>query len=184
MKLTIIRIFSRTNITEPAKRYNTSRGHLVSSFLLSESSHSVQDEVTKNTPKDAKFAGFNLLLLAPTRDSNGSIEYDSLFVTNHGGGGTFTSRPLSSKEHSCGGISNGIDGAGADLWPKVQHATEDFDVVVHQNLPSDANKPPQTEPELVEQLFQLLTCVFHHYYYLRPHSPSLFSTPPQPSSMN
>ena len=135
----------------------------------------MKDEVTNNTPKDAKFAGFNLLLLAPKQDSNGSIEYDSLFVTNHGGGGTFTSRPLSSKEHSCGGISNGIDGAGADLWPKVQHATEDFDVVVHQNLPSDANKPPQTEPELVEQLFQLLTCVFHQYYFA-PASFTFFET--------
>ena len=119
----------------------------------------MKDEVGKNTPEDAKFAGFNLLLLAPTQDPKGSIKYDSLFVTNHGGGGTFTSRPLSSKEHSCGGISNGIDGAGADLWPKIQHATEDFDAVARQTLPSDANKHPQTEPELVEQLFQLLTCV-------------------------
>jgi hypothetical protein len=119
----------------------------------------LQDEVGKTIPKDAKFAGFNLLLLAPTHDPDGSIKYDSLFVTNHGGGGTLTSRPLSSKERFCGGISNGIDGVGADHWPKVQHATKDFDVVVHQVLPPNANKPPQTEPELIKDLFQLLACV-------------------------
>jgi len=81
---------------------------------------------------------------------SGSIEYDSLLVTNHGGGGTLESRPLQPSEKACGGISNGVDGAGANLWPKVQHATEDFDAMI-QNLTENS-----TEVELVEHLFKLL----------------------------
>jgi len=145
------RIALLTNITEPAKEYNTSRGYLVSSFLQSDSSHPLQDEIGKIMPADAKFAGFNLLLLAPTMDANGAIRYDSLFVTNHGGGGTLTSRLLHSNELSCGGMSNGIDGEGAELWPKVQHATENFDAVLQTIVPDE------TEPEFTEHLFQLLT---------------------------
>ncbi|KDR83037.1 hypothetical protein GALMADRAFT_238805 [Galerina marginata CBS 339.88] len=139
-----------TNITEPPKKYNTSRGYLVSSFLRSDSSHPLEDEVGKIIPEDAQFAGFNLLLLAPTFDTNGAIRYDPLLVTNHGGGGNLTSRQLRPTERSCGGISNGIDGAGAELWRKVQHATEDFDAVLQ------ASTPDQTESELTAQLFQLL----------------------------
>ncbi|KAF8956526.1 NRDE protein-domain-containing protein [Flammula alnicola] len=145
------RVALLTNITEPVKAYNTSRGYLVSSFLLSHSSHPLEDEIGNIVPEDAQFAGFNLLLLAPTVDPNGSIQYESLFVTNHGGGGSLTSRPLSSNECSCGGLSNGVDGAEANVWPKVQHATEDFDAVLQTSTPDE------TEAELTEHLFQLLT---------------------------
>jgi len=155
-----------TNITEPPKYYNTSRGNLVSSFLLS--SNTSEDQVRNNivpVDDDAKFAGFNLLLLTTTTtttttttlDDLGTnnitsiLRYESLFVTNHGGGGSVTSRTLTSSERSCGALSNGIDGTDAHLWPKVQHATAHFPVVVKCSRSTDP-----TDVELVEHLFQLL----------------------------
>ncbi|PPR05390.1 hypothetical protein CVT24_008004, partial [Panaeolus cyanescens] len=145
------RVALLTNITEDVKPFNTSRGSLVSSFLLSDSPHPLEDEVGKIVPKDAKYAGFNLLLLAPIINSSGTIGYDSLFVTNHGGGGTLISRSLSPKEKTCGGISNGIDGQGAGQWPKVCHATEQFESLLRQQ---NSDVP---EKELVNGLFELLT---------------------------
>jgi len=156
-----------TNITEPSRRYNTSRGNLVSSFLLSNPSHHLasEDQVRNIVPDhDAKFAGFNLLLLTPTKytpplDSGASsssssiIRYDELplLVTNHGGGGFVTSRILSLSERSCGALSNGIiDRGDAHLWPKVQHATARFPAVV------ESRSTDPTDVELAEHLFQLL----------------------------
>ncbi|KAF9564146.1 DUF833-domain-containing protein [Agrocybe pediades] len=162
------RVALLTNITEPVRKWNTSRGYLVSSFLESDSLHPLEDEIGKIVPEDAKFAGFNLLLLAPKLDADvdgddvapggggggNTIQYDSLFVTNHGGGGTLTSRPLSSDEASCGAISNGIDGAGAECWPKVQHAIKDFDAtILHAQTPEGAIA---SESELIEHLFKVL----------------------------
>jgi hypothetical protein len=59
----------RTNIAEPStlNGYSTSRGSLVSSFLLSRSTHPLQDEIGTIVPQDASYAGFNLLLLEPVR---------------------------------------------------------------------------------------------------------------------
>jgi len=152
-----------TNITEPSKHYNTSRGNLVSSFLLS--SNTSEDQVRNNIvpvdddDDDAKLAGFNLLLLTPTttlddlgiNNTTSMLRYESLLVTNHGGGGSVTSRTLTSSERSCGALSNGIDGTDAHLWPKVQHATAHFPVVVKSSRSTDP-----TDVELVEHLFQLL----------------------------
>jgi len=148
-----------TNITEPPKRYSTSRGDLVSSFLLSnpteeeeeeEDDLALEDRVNKTLPVDAKYAGFNLLLLSPALTSGSMIRYESLLVTNHGGGGPVTSRHLSSSERSCGALSNGIDGAGATLWPKVQYASAHFPAVV------ESRSADMTDVQLVERLFQLL----------------------------
>lgn len=120
----------RTNITEPAQKYATSRGALVSTFLLSTSAQPLADELAALVPPDARFAGFNLLLFAPAPapapTSNATpapISYEALFVTNHGGGGALAARPLRPDECACGGVSNGVDGAGDAPWPKVQHAT-------------------------------------------------------------
>ncbi|KAK7462276.1 hypothetical protein VKT23_007877 [Stygiomarasmius scandens] len=66
-----------TNITEPPSAFTSSRGSLVSSFLLSErdtqasscntdSPSDLEELACRLYPRDAKFAGFNLLLLAPT----------------------------------------------------------------------------------------------------------------------
>lgn len=166
-------------------RYNTSRGNLVSSFLLSNSGNlASEDQVRNLVPDDAKFAGFNLLLLTPTTTTTTTpldsgfassssstktttIRYDnSLLVTNHGGGGSVTSRTLSSSERSCGALSNGIiidsaaNAATAPPWPKVQHATEHFPAVV------ESRSPDPTDVELAEDLFKLLAWVPHTYSFL------------------
>lgn len=126
---------------------------MASSFLLSESSYPLEDEVGKIIPQDAKFAGFNLLLLAPAPpQDDGFLHFDPLLVTNHGSGGIVTSRPLTSKEKFCGCVSNAVDKANTE-WPKVQHATQAFDDVL-QSLSSDTS-----EAELAGQLFEVLAWV-------------------------
>lgn len=160
---------------------------MVSSFLLSDNSgrhHHLasEDQVRNLVPEDAKFAGFNLLLLTPTTTrtsttsttpfdsgfaSTSTIRYnDSLLVTNHGGGGPVTSRTLTSSERSCGALSNGIiddNSSAAALWPKVQHATAHFPAVVVEK--SRSTDP--TDVELVEHLFKLLAWVpnNHPFFY-------------------
>lgn len=143
----------RTNITEPIKAYHSSRGSLTSSFLLSDSFLPLEGEVGKIIPHDSKFAGFNLLLLAPVHPcTGGPLHFDSYLVTNHGSGGAITSRPLSAREKSCGCVSNAVDAVNAE-WPKVQHATKEFDAIL-QTL-----SPDITEAELTDQLFDMLAWV-------------------------
>ncbi|KAF5377933.1 hypothetical protein D9615_006716 [Tricholomella constricta] len=142
--------YVRTNITEPVKAYEMSRGYLTSSILLSDSSESLEDQVGRIVPQDARFAGFNLLLLAPSAPRpDGSLHFDPLFVTNHGSGGIVTSRPLSTRERFCGCVSNAIDGLKDD-WPKVQQATEKFNDVL-QTLSTGT-----TEAEFTDRLFDVL----------------------------
>lgn len=144
------RVALLTNITESATNFGTSRGSLVSSFLLSDSSLPLEREVSSIATQDAKFSGFNLMLFAPLMKSNGSLSYESLLVTNHGAGGVLTWRLLSEDERRCGGISNGIDGAGATEWPKIKRATQDFHSVL-QGL-----SPNHSEVELVDLLMDIL----------------------------
>ncbi|KAE9407357.1 hypothetical protein BT96DRAFT_963170 [Gymnopus androsaceus JB14] len=141
-----------TNITEPVSTFSSSRGSLVSSFLLSKSSKSLQEEVEELYPRDAKYAGFNLLLLAPTSAASTELQYDASFVTNAGAGGVISPRPLSAIEKSGGGFSNGIDGKGGSEWPKVKHGMQDFRDAL-QSLLSDG----LTEAEFTDRLFELLT---------------------------
>jgi hypothetical protein len=164
---------------------------LVSSFLLSDSSHPLEDQVGKILPQDAEFAGFNLLLLAPaplpsskvpieseedkevqgpepepeTKSATASgisrdkkLTYDAILVTNHGAGGALETRRLTSAEHACGCVSNGIDGQGGNEWPKVKRASSDLGGVL-QNLPTDGYSFAQTEKVLIEHLFNILTYV-------------------------
>jgi uncharacterized protein with NRDE domain len=128
--------------------YSTSRGHLVSSFLLSDSSSPLEDQIGKIAPRDAKYAGFNLFLLAPS--SSTSSTFDASFVSNNGGGGTITSRSLSDHERRSGGMSNGILGNGPNEWPKVQYGIEKL-------KPLLAIITPETkDAEVAEHLFKLL----------------------------
>jgi len=144
-----------TNITEPFKAYNFSRGYLTSSFLLSDSSQPIEDRVEQILPQDAQFAGFNLLLFAPAAPRpDGLLRFDSLLVTNRGSGGTVASRPLSAGERFCGCVSNAVDGLNAE-WPKVKHATREFDAVL-QTLSSDT----ATEAEFTDRLFEVLAWQF------------------------
>ncbi|KAJ7578154.1 NRDE protein-domain-containing protein [Mycena floridula] len=138
-----------TNITEPPQSLDSSRGSLVSSFLLSASSDSLEDEVARIIPRETKFAGFNLLLLAPVKSSASTVlEFDASFVTNGGAGGIQTSRPLSPEERSCSGFSNGVDGKGGADWPKVKRGIRDFDSLLRDEI---------SESELVDRLFDLLS---------------------------
>ncbi|EDR12529.1 uncharacterized protein LACBIDRAFT_312042 [Laccaria bicolor S238N-H82] len=145
------RVALLTNITEPAKKFDSSRGELTSSFLLSDSAHPLQDEVGKIVSPNAVFAGFNLLLLSPALRPDGKLSYDSLLVTNHGSGGTITSRFLSTQERSCGGVSNGVDGAGGNDWPKINHASHDLGAILR---PSSTKE--WTETNITDHLFEVL----------------------------
>ena len=146
----------RTNITEPVKSYEHSRGYLTSSFLLSDEPRPLEDEVSRIVPQDANFAGFNLLLLAPDASDPDELHFHGLMVTNHGSGGTITSSALSPKEKFCGCVSNAIGDANAE-WPKVKHASQDFDGVLN-TLESE-----MSEDELVGRLFELLSYVLSHH---------------------
>ncbi|KAF8443171.1 NRDE protein-domain-containing protein [Boletus edulis BED1] len=144
-----------TNITEQLNTtFASSRGSLVSSFLTSPpSAASLEDEVRQVVPPDAQYAGFNLLLLTPTRPPHASptLSFDALYVTNHGAGGPITYRALTDAQRHRGGLSNGIDGHGADEWPKVQHGVRALDALL-------GSLPPNTsDDQLTERLFDLLT---------------------------
>jgi len=140
-----------TNITEEYKTYGSSRGDLVASFLSSTSTRAFEEDVHDLIPADAQYAGFNLLLLAPSAHGENSLSFDGAYVTNHGGGGTIIVRPLTTAEKRCGGMSNGVDDNGAEAWPKVQHGLHSFESIMSAVSPSVPDK------ELAENLFELLT---------------------------
>ena len=151
----------RTNITEPFAKYGTTRGELVSSFLHPESEdETMREHVAAMVEANKSYAGFNLLFLAPSYDhaeSEGAspkLTFDAAYVTNFGGGQSLVSRELTDAESRCGGLSNGVDGHGADQWPKVRHGTRLFENVLQ------AITPETTDMDLVERLFGLLTWVF------------------------
>jgi len=144
-------ISHRTNITEPTAKFRSSRGHLVSSFLTSQLSHSLEDDVPRLIPGDAQYAGFNLLLLAPTAPDWSWLSYDATYVTNRGAGGPITYLPLTDAQRHRGGMSNGIDGKGADEWPKVQQGLRSLETILDTLLPNTS------EEQLAERLFELLS---------------------------
>jgi len=149
------RIALLTNITEPARKYSSSRGSLTSTFLLPTSpSTSFRDEIRAIVSQNAKYAGFNLLLLSPRSigsHRNRTLAFNAAFLTNSGGGGTITARDLSSEERHCGGMSNGIDSQGAGEWPKVKQGILGLQEILNTVSEDDG------ESELVERLFGLLT---------------------------
>jgi uncharacterized protein with NRDE domain len=141
------RVAFLTNITEEYKTYGSSRGDLVANFLSSNSEEDVHNLISC----DAKYAGFNLLLLSPSTRGEHDLNFDGTYVTNHGGGGTLIVRPLTNAERRYGGMSNGIDGQGAEMWPKVQHGLDSFKSIMN------AVSPTTPEKELADNLFELLT---------------------------
>ena len=145
----------RTNINEPPNTFTSSRGHLVSSFLASPLSPSLADDAQRIAPPDARYAGFNLLLLAAApAHSSPSFSFDALFMTNRGGGGPISFRALTDAQRHRGGLSNGVDGDGADEWPKVQHGVRALDALL------GALPPDISADQLAERLFDLLTWVY------------------------
>ena len=125
----------------------------MSSFLLLDSSQPLEDEVGAIVPRDTRYPGFNMLILAPSRENPTSLSFDVSLVTNGGAGGTITTRALSEAERRCGGISNGVDGKGANQWPKVQHGVKQMNALL-ENVPRDLE-----EASLVDSLFEILAWV-------------------------
>ncbi|KAI9058562.1 DUF833-domain-containing protein [Trametes sanguinea] len=157
------RVALLTNITEPFRKYKSSRGELTSSFLLPKDPKAtlkaeIDEFLLEN--RGRSYAGFNLLLLSPAPAPPGSdsstLSLDGAFATNSGGGGPITARMLTEEERQCGGISNGVDHHGANEWPKVKHGIQTLHEVLN-SLPQDA-----TEAEIVERLFALLTWKSEH----------------------
>ncbi|KAI0695299.1 NRDE protein-domain-containing protein [Cytidiella melzeri] len=158
-----------TNITEDVQppSNSTTRGELTSSFLLSDvQSHNLQSYLDTVTARNNKYAGFNLLLLAPSVSSPAAQTwaYNASYLTNHGGGGALASRPLTDAERRCGALSNGVDGLGAESWPKVQQGSRLFLDILQTTSSSSSSRDAQdrsrAESDLVERLFNLLTCVW------------------------
>jgi uncharacterized protein with NRDE domain len=79
-----------------------------------------------------------------------SVSFDALYVTNRGAGGPITYRALTDAQRHRGGLSNGIDGNGADDWPKVQHGVHALDALL------DTLPPNTSDDQLTERLFDLL----------------------------
>ncbi|KAI0770070.1 NRDE protein-domain-containing protein [Fomes fomentarius] len=158
------RVTLLTNITEPLRKYDSSRGDLTHSFLLPKApSSSLEAEIDEflEENRNRAYAGFNLLILSPSPSTIGDLasqglSYDGALLTNSGGGGTISARMLSGEERRCAGLSNGVDHKGAIEWPKVQHGTQTLRNIL-QSLPQDA-----TETEIVDELFALLTWKTEH----------------------
>ncbi|THH32401.1 hypothetical protein EUX98_g1759 [Antrodiella citrinella] len=149
------RVAFLTNITEEPGQYSSSRGQLVSSFLRPDpSSITLTDHVNELIAQKTSYAGFNLLLLSPTlKTSENTLSFDAVYVTNSGGGGSITARPLTTAERQCGGLSNGIDGHGASEWPKVEQGTNAFKDIL-EGISADT-----PEEQVTERLFRLLAWV-------------------------
>ncbi|KAA1474731.1 DUF833-domain-containing protein [Dentipellis sp. KUC8613] len=174
-----------TNINEPYAHYDSSRGTLLSDYLLAPRGESLDEYVAELESQETVYAGFNLLLLSPTSNtvtlehpasaaatvtldpassaaetsSQPKLSYTGVLVTNSGGGRTpLTARPLRDDECSCGGLSNGVDGHGADAWPKVvngvYHVQEALDRLNVGHGKDEVDE--QEEQTLVEELMNIL----------------------------
>jgi len=158
----------RTNIAEPGASYASSRGTLVAAFLADPRGDSdLASATTALTAEDTSYAGFNLLLLEPHSDTTGTdtdtdtdaLAYDARLLTNGGGGGHIRARTLSDDECACGGISNGVDGQGADVWPKVLQGRAALRSILDDDGSADGPKIADADSHLAERLMELLTCV-------------------------
>ncbi|KAL1673973.1 NRDE protein-domain-containing protein [Schizophyllum commune] len=146
-----------TNITEPPQKFTSSRGTLASAFLLSNRASGdapLAEQVARLIPSQEQYAGFNMLLFAPSgaSETHGSLSFDGALVTNSGGGGPITARPLSSEERGAMGCSNGVDGHGANDWPKVRIGVTEFRKI----LRDFGGAATVEEGALTESLFTLL----------------------------
>ncbi|KAH9065201.1 DUF833-domain-containing protein [Lactarius vividus] len=141
-----------TNITEPPATYASSRGTLVSSFL-GDPTGDLACDAAALTRQTMRYAGFNLLLLEPLASSSASastLAYDARLVSNCGGGGPIHARAPTDAECACGGMSNGVDGHGGDLWPKVETVLDELSRAPRMDEPDE-------DERLAGRLIELLT---------------------------
>ena len=137
---------------EPYHSFTSSRGTLVSSFLSSDASLPLEDDYHKLIPHDAKFTGFNLLVLSPTLPLSLPLKFDALMLSNDGAGGEITSHSLSPSA-PCNVFSNAIEGGGDD-WPKVRRGKAAFSSILESSTERE-----MSEEELVQRLFDMLAYV-------------------------
>lgn len=154
---------NRTNITEPGASYASSRGTLLSAFLADPRGDSdLASATTALTAEDTSYAGFNLLLLEPhprlptTGTDTAKLAYDARLLTNGGGGGHIRARTLSDDECACGGISNGVDGQGGDVWPKVLQGRAALRSILYDGS-AGGPEIADADSHLAERLMELLT---------------------------
>ena len=128
--------------------------------FLGDPSGDLTSEADALTRQTTPYAGFNLLLLEPSSSASSAstLAYDAQLVTNGGGGGPIRSRTLTDAERACGGLSNGIDGHGGDLWPKVAQGRAELGQVLDEELEQLSGGPADDE-RLAGRLIELLTCV-------------------------
>ncbi|KZO92663.1 hypothetical protein CALVIDRAFT_540746 [Calocera viscosa TUFC12733] len=129
------RIAVLTNITEEYKLWPTSRGDLPHNFLLPPASkfETLDDYIEHlTTPPSGVYAGFNLLLASPSK--GGIQRFQVARITNSGGGGRITARPLRDDERAFGGMSNGVDGTPGGEWPKVIEGRERLQKILDMDL--------------------------------------------------
>ena len=128
----------------------------------------MSDFVAEVTNSPVRYAGFNLLLLAPSRTNSsgenptaqatspGKLHYDAEFLSNGGGGNPIISVPTCQPSCGCEGISNGVPIGSPDPftglqgnldWPKVVQGREMLSAILAKHVNENA---------LVEQLFELL----------------------------
>ncbi|EJU03309.1 DUF833-domain-containing protein [Dacryopinax primogenitus] len=155
------RIAVLTNITEEYQTWPTSRGDLPHNFLNPPANkfETLDDYVRHlTTPPSDSYAGFNLLLAAPSKGGIDNFEVTRL--TNSGGGGPITARSLRDNERAHGGMSNGVDGAAEGEWRKVIEGSEKLQKILEVGLDEDGmiqatfdalsicRTPPQTRQQL------------------------------------
>ncbi|KAJ7696676.1 NRDE protein-domain-containing protein [Mycena rosella] len=151
------RVALLTNITEPPQSLSSSRGALCPTFLLADADATLEELY----PPAAQYAGFNLLVLAAEweagADARLHFPYASL-LSNGGGGGLLSARPLRPEERACGGLSNGVDGKGADAWPKVAHGRALFAAAAAaaDSPRTDGDDADAQDAALAARLFALL----------------------------
>ncbi|KAH9999645.1 NRDE protein-domain-containing protein [Russula compacta] len=165
------RIALLTNITETGAEYASSRGTLVASFLADPRGDSDLASATAalTAQEQPSYAGFNLLLLEPllppapltstsaaTATATATLAYDARLLTNHGGGGRIRARALSAAECACGGVSNGVDGAGGDAWPKVVQGRAELQSILDNEVVG-GSEIADADSHLAERLIELLT---------------------------
>jgi uncharacterized protein with NRDE domain len=155
-----------TNIAEEAQKHNTSRGNLVSDFLMSSTKETMEQHVENLTgtaiteeerAKILDYAGFNLLLISMASEDNApesTVKNSAVrkprmvLVTNGGGGGVLDARWLDESETCLHGVSNGVDGKTMHLWTKVQEGEDALNAAIQP--------PYKSEEEFIEQLFMVL----------------------------
>ena len=140
---------NRTNITEPASVWSASRGALLASFLLDDGPVAAAGALLEQ--QETAYAGFNMMLFAPLNAHGAPLQYEARLVTNHTGGGQIQVRELDTAECAAGGVSNGVDGRGGNMYPKICEGVASLEQAIRSSNTD--------EDKLISRLLEMLTYV-------------------------